>query len=121
MIDRTYYEGFEGDREIIFTLSVPNGETKSYGIWDGYFDCIIESIKPTGPVWDGFLYHYHLVDGWYDEDDWQVPDLKLYYKQLLDIDENQLHFPRAKEVLRLLRNLFQQAVEHEGQITMSTI
>ena len=46
----------------------PNGETKSYGIWDGYFDCIIESIKPTGPVWDGFLYHYHLVDGWYDED-----------------------------------------------------
>ena len=121
MINRKYYEGYEGAEEIIVTLSVPNSKTESYGIWDGYFDCIIESIKPTGPVWEGFLYYYHLCGGWYDEDDWLVPDLLLFHKQLLDIDENQLQFPRAKEVLELLRNLFQKAIDLEGQITMSSI
>ena len=121
MIDREYYWGYEGSGEIIVSRTLPEGETKSYGIWDGYFDCIIESIKPTGPHWDGFLYYYHLVIGWYDEDDWPVPDLRLFYKQLLGIDENELQFPRAKEVLRLLRNMFQQAIDYDGQITMSSM
>ena len=44
-IDEKYYDGFEGEPEMIFTLVKINGDKEEFGIWDGYFSEIIKKIS----------------------------------------------------------------------------
>lgn len=119
-MNERYYEGYEGDEEICFRLFVNKEEVESIGIWGGYFSTIIELIPPQKEGWVGFTYYYHLNTGWYDEENWNVPDIHLFYEQLQEIDENMLAYNEDKEVLHLICSMFRKAKESCGYITISS-
>jgi len=33
-------------------------------MWSGYFDSIMNAIKPNSNGWDGLSYYFHLHKGW---------------------------------------------------------
>ena len=119
MINKKYYKGFEGEEEIVVNLILQEETVYSLGIWGCYFHSIIYQIPATQNGWDGFAYYFHLVTGWYDEDNWEVPNLPLFYKQLLDIDEKQLEYQEEKEILHILREMFLKAIDKQGKITIT--
>lgn len=120
MINEKYYDGFEGDEEIFFRLYVQGEEVESLGIWGGYFSSIIKLISPRKDGWYGLAYYYHLNIGWYDEENWEVPNLALFYEQLIEVDETLLTHNEDKEVLHLLQKLFRKAIDNNGLITISS-
>lgn len=120
MINERYYEGFEGNEEILLRLYVHDKELEQLGVWSGYFNSIVETIKPQKDKWTGIAYYYYLDIGWYDEENWVVPDLRLFYEQLMEVDEKLLAYNEDREVLHLLRCLFEKAIEKQGRITISS-
>lgn len=85
-IINNYYKGFEGEPEIQFIRVKPNNENLVLKIWIGYFDRIMDTIKPTKHGWSGLSYYYHLDEGWYDENPWEVPNLSIVLDELKEID-----------------------------------
>lgn len=120
MIDERYYDGFEGDEEICIRLLINEVEVESIGIWGGYFSSIIKLISPQNEGWTGFAYYFHLNIGWYDEENWEVPNIPLFYKQLCEIDESMLSYNEDKEVLHILQAIFKKAKDTCGRITISS-
>lgn len=114
-----YYDGFEGDDEIIFTLEKKNGEKKEFGIWDGYFDDIMNQIKPEENGWTGLAYYYQLVIGWYDESPWEVKILLESYEQLKNIDINSLKYDEEKEILIKILSMFEEAIDNGEKLYIS--
>ena len=74
-------------------------------------------IPPRENGWVGFSYYYHLNSGWYNEENWCVPNIDLFYEQLQEIDENTLAYNADKEVLNLIRSMFSKAKNSHGDIT----
>ncbi|MDJ1482237.1 hypothetical protein QNI16_17160 [Cytophagaceae bacterium YF14B1] len=81
-----YYDGFEGEPEIILTQK-DELTTKQIRLWDGYFNAIMNLIKvdPISGRWTHLAYYYHLHIGWYEEDSWQIQDLASTLKQIQEI------------------------------------
>lgn len=120
MMNEKYYNGFEGDEEICFRLFINEKEVESIGVWGGYLSSIVKLIPAQKEGWIGLAYYYHLNIGWYDEENWVVPDIALFYEQLREIDENLLSFNEDKEVLYLLQSMFRRAKDLCGKITISS-
>ena len=91
IIELDYYSRFEGYLEIQFILEF-SSQKKVIKIWDGYFNSIMECIKPSLAGWTGLAYYYHLDIGWYDESPWEIPDLELALEQFRTI-----YLPEQKE------------------------
>lgn len=67
--------------------------------YDGYFNEIIKLIRPEKEGWTGLAYYYHLYTGWYEKDNWLIPDILKAYKQLVNIDVDRLETGEEKKVL----------------------
>jgi hypothetical protein len=118
-IDEKYYDGFEGEPEMIFTLVKINGEKEGFGIWDGYFITIIEKVEPKENGWTGLAYYYHLYIGWFEENPWLVENLIESYEQLKEIDIESFEYNEDKEVLRKIMCLFKEAIDNGDKIYIS--
>ena len=115
-VNEKYYDGFEGEPEITFCLMENDIIIEKVGIWDGYFNEIMKLVRPEKEGWTGLAYFYHLYTGWYEEDNWLVPNISEAYRQLVNIDSNELVNREEKEVLILVLNLFKHALDNNGRI-----
>ena len=96
-----FFEGFEGEPEIVIEAEMTNMEILH--IWDGYFDDIFREPNLDGNGWLGFTRDYHQCEGAFGDDSEAIitniseylEDLKLYEKRHFDYDE-------TKEVYDLL-------------------
>jgi hypothetical protein len=118
-IDERYYEGFEGEAEIIFCLEKQNDEEYEFGIWEGFFRRIIKKVQPKGGQWTGLAYYYHLDKGWYEESPWQIENLEEAYDQLSEIDKDKLEYPEEKEILEIILNMFREAIKNGYKMYIS--
>jgi hypothetical protein len=85
-IEIDFYTGYEGSDEIIISCETKHF-IKKIRIWDGYFNSIMRQLKLSDDgTWTGLAYCYNLFTCWYDEDSWQIPDLKEALSQLSSID-----------------------------------
>lgn len=114
-INKKFYNGFEGEPEMTFCL-MENGVTvEKIGIWDGYFDNIMKLVRSGEEGWTGLAYFYHLCIGWYEEDNWLMPNISEAYRQLAGIDSEELE-KEEKEVLILIVNLLKRAMDNGGKV-----
>ncbi|SHK19153.1 hypothetical protein SAMN02745163_03392 [Clostridium cavendishii DSM 21758] len=118
-INEEYYDGFEGEPEMIFTLVKSNGQKEEFGIWDGYFSTIIKKVKPKENGWTGLAYYYHLYIGWYDESPWMVENLIESYEQLKEIDIESFENDEDKKVLVKIICMFKKAIDNGEKIYIS--
>lgn len=115
-INDKYYDGFEGEPKITFCLVENNIIVEKVGIWDGYFNEIMKMIQPEKEGWTGLAYYYHLYIGWYEEDEWLIPDVLKAYEQLTEIRFDKLKNREEKEILILITNLLKKAIDNKGQV-----
>lgn len=113
-----FYSGFEGEPEIRFVLSTPNGEEDIVRLWSGYFDMLIGRVQPEREGWTGLALAYHLDEGWHRTTPWIVPNIAEAIEQWEGIQKAGL--PAAclaahEAVLRLMRA----ALRSKGQLRIS--
>lgn len=115
-INEKFYDGFEGEPEITFCLIENHVMIEKIGIWDGYFNEIIEKIRSGDGGWTGLAHFYHLYTGWYEEENWFIPDVLEVYRQLVNIDADELENREAKEVLCLVIRMLERAIDDNGKV-----
>lgn len=107
----TYYEGYEGEPEII--IQSENDDMQILHIWDGYFDDLLREPKIDGNGWLGFTRDYHQCEGAFSDDSEAVitniseylDDLKLYADRQFDYDE-------TRDVYNLLYSWLEDAIKN---------
>ncbi len=105
----TFYEGYEGEREIILSLS-----DVSYHIWDGYFEDIFGNPIVEEDGWNGFTRDYNEFVNTFDDEcvecaimpEEYLRDIKLYVGQTFSYKETQ-------EMLDLLQGILTEAIESQ--------
>lgn len=113
-VDDQYYRGYEGEPEIgFYTIK------EKIVIWAGFFDDIMEQMKPSRYGWTGIAYYYHLHTGWYDEDFWQIPDLEECLRQFEGINISECRFEGSKNVLASIRSMLSLAIQENENVWIS--
>ncbi len=82
-----YYKGFEGEPEIQF-ICYDDVQKLILRMWVGYFDNIMNAIKPESLGWTGLAYFYHMHEGWYDNSPWEIPDIQATIEQFKNINSD---------------------------------
>lgn len=118
IINDKFYVGFEGEPEIRFILESKE-ITNTLIIWEGFFDSIMQTIKPEDEGWSGLAYYYHMDTGWYDEDHWEVNDLKKALMQFNSVDKSLLN-EKSTQALDEICNLFTKAIANNEKIYMES-
>lgn len=86
IIINKYYDGFDGEPEIKFIYNGNDGDRIIIRIWEGFFNRIMNSIKPCQEGWSGLAYYYNMHEGWYDKSPWNISDVNEAIDQLRTID-----------------------------------
>ena len=110
-----FYNGYEGEGEIILSLAV--NESYSIHIWDGYFGDIFENPEASENGWTGFTKDY-------SEDVRSFPsggmigqaDISEYLLDLLKYRDKGFSFPETSSCLELLIMLFEFALSKASSI-----
>ncbi len=111
----TFYEGYEGEPEIILSL-----EGTSFHIWDGYFEDIYGTPPLGGNGWHGFTKDYNQMEGIFSDDDTVVEiDPKEYLADLMLYKNKAFDFEDTAQVFNLLLSLFEKAVQFNLKIETS--
>ena len=107
--DYTFYEGYEGEKEII--ISLPE---MVYHIWDGYFGDIFENPQLTENGWIGFTRDYNEFINAFEDDCIEVAvDSEEYLRDLLLYQNQSFSYKETKDVLNCLITIMQTAKEKQ--------
>ena len=88
MIDKRYYEGYEGEFATkIWT--VHNGVEYGLVVWRGFFEAILEGCFTTGFMQNGIVECYYNQDGFCD-DKWEMRYPMVVLRELAEFDEKRL-------------------------------
>lgn len=104
----TFYEGYEGEAEIV--LSLPNHE--AVHIWEGYFDDIYNTPSFDGKGWNGFTRDYHQIEGIFAVDGNMAEiDPKEYLEDLMQYKNKVFRYEKTAQVFDLMVAIFKKAIE----------
>lgn len=121
-IDERYYNGFEGEPEIIFIISNNGTEYKRVGFWDGYFNDMLREVKPTDEGWTGIAYYFHVgmfeKEQWLEDKPWHISNLPSVLYQLQTIKRDKIEWQETINVLDLLIDLIKKAIENNEEISI---
>lgn len=117
LVDKKYYDGFEGEPEIRFTCKKGN-DIEIFIIWEGYFDQIMRLMLPNEQGWTGLAYYYNMYIGWYQDCPWVIEDLQIALKQFESIDKMKL-CNEAIEILMLLCNMLREAIVNDYEVSIA--
>lgn len=84
MINKKYYEGFEGEKEV----KIYNDSETGFEIWDGYFETLMSGCDTINLNEGGLLYSYVTREGFYEEEMWKMPNPELAIKELESFQAN---------------------------------
>ena len=112
--DYTYYDGYEGEPEIIIRFD----GIKALHLWDGYFDDIYCTPPLDGKGWKGFTRDYHQQEGIFASGAGVLMiDPTVYLEDLLQYRDKQFRFEETKAVFNLLVSLFKEAIKQHADIS----
>lgn len=102
----TFYNGYEGEPEIILTID----GVLSIHIWGGYFDDIYDSPTLDGQGWKGFTRDYHQLEGIFaDGTKAKCIDPSEYLEDILQYKDKPFDFAETTSVFELIVSLLRQA------------
>lgn len=107
MLNNKYYVGFEGYPQI--TLTDGNKENL-LEIWIGYFETILDCMLEQGMEANGILPEYVALEGWYEDELWEIKDINATLNLFLKIDTQLLATDVSPEIARLLPEVIEEIV-----------
>lgn len=119
-VDEIYYEGYEDEPEIIFVIENNGIVRKRLGIWEGYFNDILDDLSPTDEGWTGITYYFHIGmykdEHWFRDKPFHIDDLSLVYNQLTSIKRDMLRFYDTLPVLYKIIDLIKDAMDNNEEV-----
>ena len=104
-----YYEGFEGELEII--IGAPNTNMQVLHIWDGYLDDMLREPNLDGSGWYGFTRDYHQCEGAFGNDSEAIiTDISEYLDDLKVYQKHNFNYDETKEVHELLCSWLEEVI-----------
>ncbi len=96
-----FYEGFEGEEEVEFSVEYESMETLH--IWEGYFSDIFCEPSLDGQGWHGFTRDYNQCQGAFgDCGEAIITELQEYIDDLKIYENRKFKFEETKEVYELI-------------------
>ena len=120
MLDKKYYEGYEGEGEVKIWS---NGNDNENGmiVWIGYFNTILEGCFSSEFSPNGIIECYFNQDGFYD-DKWEMryphivlEELNKFNERILDTKDNEI-IKISKEIIEQLVFFINVAVKNKRNI-----
>ena len=112
-VDKTFYEGYEDEMDIIITLP-----TEEYHFWDGYFEDIFGNPIQTDGGWQGFTRDYNECVNMFSDVVIESAVLPLeYLKDLKLYLTHQFEYEETRDVLAKLISIFEIA-EKENECVL---
>lgn len=116
MKNNTYYEGYEGEPEVIISITETNDHIH---FWDGFFDDIFGSPSLDGMGWHGFTRDMNQLEGAFAcGGPTVIIDAKEYLEDMLQYTDRTFQFEETAEVLSFLIAFFQDAIAHEHTLSV---
>ena len=113
-----FYDGFEGEEEIMFSVNSESMETLH--IWDGYFSDIFGNPPLDGKGWHGFTRDYNQCEGAFDDyEETSITNLQEYIDDLKNYKNKEFRFEETKEVYELIYAWLIDAQEKCGEIKVT--
>lgn len=117
MINKKYYNQFEGEPEIQL-ICRKEDDSDILIIWEGYFDQIMKLMSPEKHGWTGLAYCYNMYTGWYEESPWLIKDLQQALQQFESIDCRKLS-NESFDIWLLICNMFKEAILSDYKVYIS--
>lgn len=120
MLNRQYYEGYEGEGEIK-VWSDCHGHIWEMVIWIGYFETILDGCFSSKFEKDGIIACYYNLDGFYDGK-WKMRYPYIVLKELKNFNEKKLltrdseMIEISKEIIAELISLIKTTINNGGNI-----
>lgn len=92
-----------GDRELAFTM------------WEPLFGSFMSAVTPSATGWTSLALMYHLDKGWYEDEDWQVPDPTEALVQLETLHRDQLS-DQEREILDALSDFIREGIQADDAL-----
>ncbi|MDE7254220.1 MAG: hypothetical protein K2O32_14945 [Acetatifactor sp.] len=125
MLDKRYYEGYEGEGEVK-VWSDNNGVENGMIIWRGFFETILEGCFRTEFLKNGINECYYNQDGFYDNK-WEMQFPSIVLQEIKRFDENMVYtkseeiINKSKEVIVQLTLFINSAIENGQKIYVEYI
>lgn len=120
MLDKKYYEGYEGEEQIKIWCE-EGCEENGFLVWNGFFNTILEGCFKPEFQKDGIIECYYNHDGFYDKK-WEMNfphvvlgELKTFDESVLDA-ENQGIVETAKEIVEKLISFIEIAISKNAKV-----
>ncbi len=112
MTRKDFYSGFGEEPKITFLYkSYP---LEKIDIWEGYFDNLMDLNEPDKDgYWQGLALYYHTDTGWYDETEWQIPDLKKIIAEFESLNTSKHDNVIIEELRNAILNFLKKANEQD--------
>lgn len=116
--DYTYYNGYEGEGEIIIRLEME----EEVHIWEGYFEDIYDIPSLTGNGWKGFTRDYNQLEGIFSEEDIIMGiNPEEYLEDLMLYKDKQFEFAETIDVFKLIKSLLEKSIKENKIIKVEKI
>lgn len=107
MLDKKYYEGYEGEGEVKI-WSNENGNENGMIVWIGYFNTILEGCFSSEFSPNGIIECYFNQDGFYD-DKWEMRYPYIVLEESNKFNERILD-TKDKEIIKISKEIIEQLV-----------
>ncbi|PSK93127.1 hypothetical protein [Taibaiella chishuiensis] len=115
MIRNDFYSGFEGEPMITFVFK--SSPLEKIDMWTGYFDRLIDLGEPDEHgCWQGLALYYHTDTGWYDEAEWQIPDIPQIIAEFDSLDTSACDNAIIEELRTAILNFLKKAHERNKPV-----
>ncbi len=114
----TYYEGFEGEEQVILRLETD--PSCSIHIWIGYFDGILRNPDLSGDGWIGFTRDYHQTENAFAQSAGEISvEPAEYLADLLQYEHQTFDTAETRQVLDLIIRFLKHAIHEKARVIVS--
>ena len=106
----TYYEGFEGEEEVV--LSLDSDSDVAIHVWVGYLDDILREPVLNDSEWTGLTRDYHQAEGAFSQEGESVTVYpEEYLEDMKNYSERQFDEPETAGAFQLIVAFLELAVQ----------
>ena len=111
----TYYDGYEGEDEVIFELA--KDLTFNLHFWAGYLDDILREPNLSGKGWTGLTRDYHQAEKAFSgTGEEHIVSPKEYLADIEQYQTREFDAPESRQVLELIIVFLKHAINVESQV-----
>lgn len=113
--DYTFYEGYEGEPEVV--ISLLEDDQKALHVWEGYMEDLFANPSLEGEGWLGFTRDIHQFEGAFSEEgSGAVIDPDEYLADIMNYADAEFEYPETADVKDAIVELLTHAIAINGKV-----